>query len=86
MAHADGPRELRILHHSGGDDHQCSGCPRLSESLWAVLEDPDADGESDSTTEDGVTWSTDAVTVHEGLNVGETTTRYLIVEPKAAAQ
>lgn len=46
----------------------------------------DAEGESLSTTEAGATWSTAEVTVHEGLNVGETTTRYLIVEPKAAAQ
>jgi quercetin dioxygenase-like cupin family protein len=45
-----------------------------------------AEGESLSTTEAGATWSTAEVTVHEGLNVGETTTRYLIVEPKPAAQ
>jgi quercetin dioxygenase-like cupin family protein len=46
----------------------------------------DAAGESDSTTEAGATWSTAEVTVHQGLNVGETTTRYLIVEPKVAGQ
>jgi quercetin dioxygenase-like cupin family protein len=46
----------------------------------------DAAGASDSTTEAGETWSTTEVTVHQGLNVGETTTRYLIVEPKPAAQ
>jgi quercetin dioxygenase-like cupin family protein len=46
----------------------------------------DAAGESDSTTVAGETWSTAEVTVHQGLNVGETTTRYLIVEPKPAAQ
>lgn len=45
-----------------------------------------AEGESLSTTEAGATWSTAEVTVHEGLNVGETTTRYLIVEPKPATQ
>lgn len=29
----------------------------------------------------GDSWSTDAVTVHEAVNVGKTTARYLIVEP-----
>lgn len=42
----------------------------------------DADGEQTVTTETGGSWSTTAVTVHEGLNVGQTTARYLIVEPK----
>jgi quercetin dioxygenase-like cupin family protein len=42
----------------------------------------DADGEETVTTETGGSWSTTAVTVHEGLNVGETTARYLIVEPR----
>jgi quercetin dioxygenase-like cupin family protein len=44
----------------------------------------DAEGEQTVTTETGGSWSTTEVTVHEGLNVGETTARYLIVEPKAA--
>lgn len=43
----------------------------------------DREGERTATTEAGGTWSTSEVTVHEGLNVGATTTRYLIVEPKA---
>ncbi len=30
----------------------------------------------------GDTWSTSEITVHEGLNIGDTTTSYLIVEPK----
>jgi quercetin dioxygenase-like cupin family protein len=42
----------------------------------------DADGEETVTTETGGSWSTTAVTVHEGLNVGQTTARYLIVEPR----
>jgi quercetin dioxygenase-like cupin family protein len=46
----------------------------------------DAEEEVVSTTEAGGSWSTTEVTVHAGLNVGETTTRYLIVEPKTAAQ
>lgn len=33
-------------------------------------------------TMSGATWSTSEVTVHEALNVGDTTTSYLIVEPK----
>ena len=30
----------------------------------------------------GKSWSTDKITVHEALNIGDTTTSYLIVEPK----
>jgi quercetin dioxygenase-like cupin family protein len=30
----------------------------------------------------GGSWSTSEVTVHEALNIGDTTTSYLIVEPK----
>jgi quercetin dioxygenase-like cupin family protein len=35
-----------------------------------------------TTTADG-TWSTNSVTVHEAFNIGDTTTSYLIVEPKS---
>ncbi|HET6593535.1 MAG TPA: hypothetical protein VFG48_11510 [Xanthomonadales bacterium] len=38
-------------------------------------------GERTVTTEAGGTWSTEEVTVHEAVNIGETTTGYLIVEP-----
>ena len=41
----------------------------------------DGKGERTVTTEAGGTWSTDAVTVHEAVNIGDTTTSYLIVEP-----
>jgi len=30
----------------------------------------------------GGTWSTSEITVHSAINVGDTTTRYLIIEPK----
>ena len=30
----------------------------------------------------GSTWSTSEITIHEGLNTGDTTTLYLVVEPK----
>jgi len=30
----------------------------------------------------GSTWSTSEITIHEALNVGETTTSYIIVDPK----
>jgi quercetin dioxygenase-like cupin family protein len=33
------------------------------------------------TTKDG-SWSTSGITIHEAVNVGKTTTSYLIVEPK----
>lgn len=47
-------------------------------------------GEQEVTTVPGSTWSTTAITVHQAWNIGDTTTSYLIVEPKtpsvAAAQ
>ena len=42
----------------------------------------DADGTRIVTTAAGADWSTDRRTVHEALNIGETTTSYLIVEPR----
>ena len=30
----------------------------------------------------GKSWSTDKITIHEALNIGDTTTSYLIIEPK----
>ena len=42
-----------------------------------------AEGEiSEVQTTTGGSWSSDRITVHEALNVGATTTSYLIVEPK----
>jgi quercetin dioxygenase-like cupin family protein len=40
-------------------------------------------GERKVTTESGSTWSTTSNTVHQAQNIGDTTTSYLIVEPKA---
>ena len=31
----------------------------------------------------GKSWSTDKISIHEALNIGDTTTSYLIVEPKS---
>ena len=31
----------------------------------------------------GKSWSSDKITIHEAVNIGDTTTSYLIVEPKA---
>ena len=42
----------------------------------------DAGGARELTTESGANWATASVTVHEALNIGDTTTSYLIVEPK----
>jgi len=42
----------------------------------------DSNGEREITTQAGGDWSTTAVTIHEAMNIGETTTSYLIVEPK----
>jgi quercetin dioxygenase-like cupin family protein len=41
----------------------------------------DSGGEREITTTAGGSWSTDEVTVHEAVNIGATTTSYLIVEP-----
>jgi quercetin dioxygenase-like cupin family protein len=43
----------------------------------------DRQGERTITTVSGGSWSTEERTVHEAVNIGETTTSYLIVEPKA---
>jgi quercetin dioxygenase-like cupin family protein len=42
----------------------------------------DGEGERVVSTEAGGSWSTTAVTVHEAMNIGETTTSYLVVEPR----
>lgn len=42
----------------------------------------DGTGERTVTTEAGTTWQTSERTVHEALNIGDTTARYLIVEPR----
>jgi len=41
----------------------------------------DSRGERTVMTEAGGSWSTDSVTVHEAVNIGDSTTSYLIVEP-----
>ena len=42
----------------------------------------DRQGVRTITTSAGGSWSTDERTVHEAVNIGETTTSYIIVEPK----
>ncbi len=46
----------------------------------------DADGEREATTPDGFSWWTPENSVHENQNIGEDTSVYLIIEPKAAAR
>ncbi len=41
----------------------------------------DKEGEREVTTKTGGKWSTETGTVHAAINIGETTTSYLIVEP-----
>ena len=41
----------------------------------------DSTGVHEVATKTGGTWTTDTVTVHEAVNIGDTTTSYLIVEP-----
>jgi len=50
-----------------------------------VLLIEDGRGEQEVTTVPGSTWSTTGITVHQARNVGDTTTSYLIVEPKIPA-
>ena len=42
----------------------------------------DSKGEREVRTEAGTNWSTTQRSVHEAVNTGETTTGYLVVEPK----
>ena len=42
----------------------------------------DTRGERTVTTQSNGTWSTTERTVHEAVNIGETTTSYVIVEPR----
>lgn len=51
----------------------------------STLRITDAEGTREVETTAGATWSTDTVTVHEALNVGDVSTSYLIVEPKVTA-
>jgi len=37
------------------------------------------------TTTTGKSWSSDKITVHDVLNIGDTTTSYLVIEPKTEA-
>lgn len=48
-----------------------------------LLRITDAEGRvEERQTTTGKSWSSSEITVHEALNIGATTTRYLIVEPK----
>lgn len=51
----------------------------LEGSTLRIVDDK---GERTVTTGTGGSWSTDTVTVHEALNIGDSTTSYLIVERK----
>ena len=51
----------------------------LQGSTLKIIDD---DGEEVLETTTGDNWSTDEVTVHQALNVGDITTSYLLVEPK----
>jgi len=43
----------------------------------------DAEGTNVTEIQEGTTWSTESITVHEALNTGTTTASYIIVEPKS---
>lgn len=51
-----------------------------------LMQITDADGTREQQTPSGATWWSDGVAWHEALNIGETTTVYVIVEPKGAAE
>jgi beta-glucosidase len=48
----------------------------------STLRITDSGGERTLTTEAGMTWSTGERTVHEAVNIGKSTTSYIIVEPR----
>ena len=51
-----------------------------------LMQITDADGMREQETPAGASWWSDGVAWHEALNIGETTTVYIIVEPKGAAE
>ena len=51
-----------------------------------VMQITDADGTREQETPAGATWWSDGVSWHEALNIGETTTVFVIVEPKGARE
>ena len=46
----------------------------------------DANGTREQETPSGASWWSDGVEWHEAVNIGDTTTAYLIIEPKNAAK
>ena len=50
-----------------------------------VMEITDAEGTREQETPTGGSWWSDGVAWHEAINIGDTTTTYIIVEPKGAA-
>ncbi|MBT8075242.1 MAG: cupin domain-containing protein [Gammaproteobacteria bacterium] len=52
----------------------------LEGGLLSITEEAGAVTERQTIT--GKSWSTDKITIHEALNIGDTTTSYLIIEPK----
>lgn len=51
-----------------------------------VMEITDKDGTREQKTPAGASWWSDGVEWHEALNIGETTTVYVIVEPKRSIE
>ncbi len=49
-----------------------------------IMEITDETGTRVQPTPAGASWQSDGVKWHEALNIGETTTSYIIVEPKSA--
>jgi quercetin dioxygenase-like cupin family protein len=52
----------------------------LEGGLLSITDDAGVVTERETIT--GKSWSTDRITVHEALNIGDSTTSYLIIEPK----
>lgn len=46
----------------------------------------DSKGKHEVTTRSGGTWTTTEVTIHQAVNIGDTTTSYLIIESKTIAK
>ena len=51
-----------------------------------VMRITDETGSREQTIPAGVSWSSDGVKWHEAVNIGDTTTSYVIVEPKGASE
>ncbi len=83
----DDMRALRCAFPPGVGHERHTHAPHFGYILeGGLMQITDAGGAREQETPTGATWWSDGVEWHEALNIGETTTVYVIVEPKGAAE